>query len=298
MKLKQWSTVVANSAGKGRQKVTAVSTGRGLRVPCNPDFKESRTQPKAENPVYGLQKPSTGGDTPPGPVVQIPNDEVSYTATCPFGYSGTPVTVTIAAGTFQSPIPGRADRLALLSAQAQADALLVCQSDELGPRLHLADFAGLSVAFLGGEYAEVTETELSAEEASVSIAFQSSSYDEAPPNDAASNMVQFSGGEYFLAQIVAEPQDDAGDTQVEFVDGSYLLVVVTEEVGDAGDTQVEFVDGDYVQVVIPEELDEEEANTQIEFVDGDYVQTIEAADPQIDEGSLLLEFVDGSYDLA
>jgi len=54
------------------------------------------------------------------------NAEQSYTASCPEGYSGDPVTVTVAAGSFTATTQAEADALALNQATLEAQQSLVC----------------------------------------------------------------------------------------------------------------------------------------------------------------------------
>jgi hypothetical protein len=70
-------------------------------------------------------------DVPDRPRPDQPEDycseEVTYTAECPEGYIGEPVTVTIPAGEYCSPIPGRATAIALQRAAFLARQQLSCQ---------------------------------------------------------------------------------------------------------------------------------------------------------------------------
>lgn len=70
--------------------------------------------------TYTVTGPGTGN-------VLAPNASQSYTATCPQGLSGDPVTVTVEAGSFDSPLSqSEANAIALACATIEAEAQIVC----------------------------------------------------------------------------------------------------------------------------------------------------------------------------
>lgn len=73
------------------------------------------------------KEPSFASGTNPQVTLYYNNQEVSATATCPSGYTGNPVTVTIKAGTVSSDVSvAEANRLALEQAQAEANSRRIC----------------------------------------------------------------------------------------------------------------------------------------------------------------------------